>query len=79
MEKAQKYTGRISGDRNQCPSCRCLFNSSFAFEKHRIGEHGISRRCLTPDEMLATSTPMFLPADNFWRGKRRTEGTIYSE
>lgn len=43
----------LSGDRNQCRGCGEYFNSTFAFDKHRTGEHGKDRRCLTPDEMRA--------------------------
>lgn len=42
----------LSGDRNQCPGCGQLFNSTFAFDKHRTGRHGIDRRCLNEAEML---------------------------
>jgi len=42
---------KVSGDRNQCAGCAELFNSSAAFDKHRVGEYGIDRRCLTPEEM----------------------------
>jgi hypothetical protein len=31
-----------------------LFNSTYAFECHRTGEHaGGARRCLSPEEMVA--------------------------
>ena len=42
---------KLSGDRNQCQGCNLFFNSTFAFDKHRTGEHGIDRRCMTVDEM----------------------------
>lgn len=46
----------LSGDRNQCSECGLLFNSSGAFDKHRIGRSGVSegpdaRRCMTQTEM----------------------------
>lgn len=44
---------KLNGDRNQCQGCKEYFNSTFAFEKHRSGEHGKNRRCLSTDEMLA--------------------------
>ena len=47
-----KVVGLV-GDRNECPSCDELFNSTFAFDKHRTGEFGLNRRCLTAEEMLA--------------------------
>jgi hypothetical protein len=42
---------KITGDRNQCRSCGEFFNSVFAFEKHRTGDFGINRRCMTEAEM----------------------------
>jgi hypothetical protein len=56
----------LRGDRNQCTGCDELFNSTHAFEKHRVGEHGISRRCLTIEEMKEKK--MFCGQDGFWRG-----------
>ena len=40
------------GDVNQCPTCFTVFNSSKAFDKHRVGDF-TARRCLSDDEMLA--------------------------
>lgn len=44
---------KVTGDRNQCPGCLELFNSSAAFDKHRHGDFGKSRRCMTVEEMKA--------------------------
>lgn len=41
----------LRGDRNQCPTCAEYFNSGFAFSKHRIGKHGVDRRCMSVAEM----------------------------
>jgi len=54
----------LSGDRNQCRVCNAYFNSGHGFEKHRTGQHGVDRRCMTPEEMLAKG--MSLNADGFW-------------
>jgi len=54
----------LSGDRNQCQGCKTFFNSTFAFDKHRRGEHGIDRRCLTAEEMQAKG--MSQNAAGFW-------------
>lgn len=54
----------LRGDRNQCPGCGEYFNSTFAFEKHRTGQHGVDRRCLTPEEMRAKG--MDMNAAGFW-------------
>jgi hypothetical protein len=44
---------KLTGNRNQCQSCKEYFNSNTAFDKHRTGEHGFKRRCRTPEEMIA--------------------------
>jgi hypothetical protein len=46
-------TLKVGKSRNQCSGCLTFFNSLRAFEKHRTGKHGVDRRCMTPDEMLA--------------------------
>ena len=43
----------LSGDRNQCPTCGKFFNSTAAFEKHRVGTYEEGRRCRTTEEMLS--------------------------
>jgi len=47
---------KLTGDRNQCPSCGEVFNSSAAFDRHRVPSQPgkpYPRRCLTADEMDA--------------------------
>ena len=56
----------LRGDRNQCQGCKEYFNSTFAFDKHRTGQHGVDRRCLTTEEMLRKG--MVLRDDGFWVG-----------
>ena len=57
----------LRGNRNQCPGCSEYFNSTHAFEKHRVGEHERNqRRCLSITEMTAKG--MFVGDDGFWRG-----------
>lgn len=55
---------KLTGNRNHCRSCDQYFNSIRAFEKHRIGEFGLNRRCMTPQEMEAVG--MILRPDGFW-------------
>lgn len=63
---------KLSGDRNQCCGCKEYFNSSFAFDKHRTGDHEKhERRCLTAVEMTAKG--MFVGSDGFWRGSAMPE------
>ena len=65
-KKAADMGVTLRGDRNQCAGCGELFNSTHAFEKHRVGDHGIDRRCLTVAEMDAKR--MVKGGDGFWRG-----------
>jgi hypothetical protein len=43
---------KLTGNRNQCPSCALYFNSTFSFDRHRVGAIGRDRRCLGIREML---------------------------
>jgi|GEM_PF-1557872 len=42
----------VSNSRCQCSGCGEFFNSLSPFDKHRIGRHGVDRRCLSEPEML---------------------------
>lgn len=55
---------KLTGQRNQCPTCREYFNSNAAFDKHRTGNHGKDRRCMTIAEMSAKG--MSKNAAQFW-------------
>lgn len=65
---------KLNGDRNQCAGCGEFFNSSAAFDKHRVGAFGApdgngsylksSRRCLTFDEMVEKN--MEQNSSGFW-------------
>lgn len=44
---------KLSGCRCQCCACWEYFTSERSFNRHRVGEHGKSRRCLSVAEMLA--------------------------
>ena len=62
----------LRGDRNQCGACGQYFNSSHAFDKHRVGEHqNNKRRCLSIMDMTAKG--MFVGDDGFWRGSAMPE------
>ncbi len=54
----------LTGDRNQCCGCHELFNSVFAFDKHRLGAIGVDRHCASPEEMLIKG--MSKNAKGFW-------------
>lgn len=54
----------LTGNRNQCQTCKEYFNSNAPFDKHRTGVHGVNRRCLTSEEMIAKG--MSLNDAGFW-------------
>lgn len=54
----------LTGDRCQCSVCKKYFNSTKAFDKHRTGEHGGDRRCLSTEEMEERG--MVLNARGYW-------------
>jgi uncharacterized C2H2 Zn-finger protein len=55
---------KLTGQRNQCPTCGEFFRSNAAFDKHRTGRHGVDRRCMTVEEMQANR--MAKNAAGFW-------------
>lgn len=55
---------RLTGDHNQCRGCLKYFNSTFAFDKHRTGEHGKDRRCMGTEEMQ--SKGMAISSSGYW-------------
>ena len=62
---------KVGTSRNQCRGCGLYFNSTSAFEMHRIGKYGVDRRCKTPEEMKAAN--MHLNKDGYWAGKGRED------
>ena len=54
----------LTGQHNQCAACHEYFNSNAAFDKHRIGEFGLNRRCATVEEMR--NKGMSLNATGWW-------------
>lgn len=44
---------RLTGGRCQCPTCSEYFTSERTFDRHRVGQFGSDRRCLTVAEMVA--------------------------
>jgi len=65
---------KLGGDRNQCQGCKKYFNSTFAFDKHRHGQHGVDRRCMTTEEM--EDIGMLISSSGFWITEKRKENTI---
>lgn len=66
----------LTGDCNQCPTCGEFFNSTSAFDKHRIGEYEVARRCLSVVEMLAIG--MVKNSKDFWLTRARAQESISS-
>ena len=44
---------KLTGRRCQCCGCGEYFNGERGFDRHRVGVHGVNRRCLTVAEMTA--------------------------
>jgi len=66
-----RTTLTLRGDRNQCPGCGELFNSTHAFEMHRKGLHsGNQRKCRDPEEMRAIG--MEQRPGGWWISQART-------
>lgn len=59
-------TLKVGKRRNQCSGCRVFFNSVTAFDKHRTGDYGVDRRCMTVDEMTAKG--MSVNEAGYWIG-----------
>lgn len=56
---------RLTGDRCQCRVCWEFFNSTTAFDKHRMTPKGeTSKRCLSVSEMQARG--MVRSGKGFW-------------
>jgi hypothetical protein len=67
----------LTGQKNQCRGCSQYFNSNFAFDKHRVGNHGHNRRCLTTEEMIAKG--MSLNKSGFWITASMPTADIFSK
>ena len=44
-------TGKMTGEACKCTVCFEVFQTERGFDKHRIGRHGIDRKCLDGDGM----------------------------
>jgi hypothetical protein len=60
---------KLCGNQCQCSGCGELFACVGTFDRHRVGDHGNARRCLSLGEMLAKG--WIQNAGGFWiRGHR---------
>lgn len=55
---------KLTGRRCQCCGCGEYFNGERGFDRHRVGVHGVNRRCLSNAEMTARG--WYLNAAGFW-------------
>jgi hypothetical protein len=73
-ERAEQTTTKtltLRGDHGQCAACRQYFNSTYVFDKHRVGRYTpAERRCLNPSEMR--SKGMTVNSAGFWITKPRS-------
>lgn len=57
---------KLTGNRCQCGTCGAYFSRTSVFDKHRTGDFGTDRRCMTEAEMLAKGMRLI---DGVWHGK----------
>lgn len=60
---------KLTGHRCQCAACEKVFSRTSVFDKHRTGEYGKDRRCMTTEEMQAKG--FTLTSAGVWVGKGR--------
>lgn len=65
---------KLTGNRCQCPTCGEYFNGVQPFDKHRIGQYGIDRRCLTVAELDAAG--FIRNAAGFWCTRASAEHAL---
>lgn len=63
---------KLVGNRCQCAACGAYFNRVSTFDRHRVGEFGVSRRCLSEQEMQAkgwkpNAKGFWITASGNWR------------
>ena len=70
----EQKTRVLRGNRCQCTVCLEYFNSAYAFDKHRVGKHGVNRRCLKVYRMYEAG--MSMNEGGFWISGVRERDTI---
>lgn len=67
----------LTSSRCQCPSCDLYFNSTVAFDKHRVWVHKLRKNvCMTPSDM--ENKGMAVNDAGFWVTKP-WKGDIYEK
>jgi len=67
---------KLTGCRCQCCACGEYFGSVDVFDRHRVGEYGVNRRCLSVDEMSAMGWER--NGRGFWLRHRLGAGRVAS-
>jgi hypothetical protein len=74
MAFKHKCERKLTGEHNHCSACGEYFNSNHAFEKHRVGDFGVDRRCATVAEMEGKG--MVKNSGGWWVGKKSDAESI---
>lgn len=56
-----------------CTVCHRTFSGTSTGDAHRVGEHGVSRRCLTDAELTKKGFRLTDERAHLWRGKPRPD------
>jgi len=72
MENRPKV--KLGGAACQCPTCGVVFAGTRYFDAHRVGQHGVDRKCLEPE--LAGLKPHIREKDGvtIWGGEKIRKG-----
>jgi len=67
---------RLTGSRCQCCACGNYFGNVDVFDRHRVGEYGTDRRCLSVEEMTVMGWER--NERGFWLKHRLEAGRVAS-
>ena len=62
---------KLTGDKSLCRACGCVFSTTSNFDKHRVGRHGVDRKCAEP----STVGLIYNEKRECWMGPPRDFGT----
>ena len=63
---------KLTGKQCQCSACGRYFKALSIFDRHRLGDHGVDRRCATDEEMATKG--LGLSERGFWVAIREEPG-----
>lgn len=72
--RAHHSKPKLGEHKCQCTACGELFSGTQPFDKHRIGEYGKDRRCMTPAEIIAAGFQR--NANGFWSSETREQRAL---